>query len=396
MSAKLYINGKCVEGKGKPIDVINPATGKVIGSFKAASVEQAEEALQAAKSAFKVWSFSSINERIAWMKKLRDAISAEKESLIDLMLQEGGKNIAEAESDFNLPLTYLDFFAEEAKRVYDVGVTDYNDHRKHRHTIIRRPLGVVVGHLAWNMPVTELGQKMYPAMASGCTCVLKPSTATPLASLKIGEICEKIGLPAGVVNILTGPADEIGGYLTSSTIPAMITVVGSSNVGIRTMRDGATGIKHYSMELGGNAPAIILPDCDLDRVATWVARRKVTNAGQGCANVNRIFVHESLHDEFMNKLLAEVKQITVGWGKDMPDAMGALIDIKTRDRMLAMVQESVAAGAKLVYGGVIPDNLPDELKGGAFMIPAVLDGVTDAMPIAKQEIFGPIYTVFTS
>jgi succinate-semialdehyde dehydrogenase/glutarate-semialdehyde dehydrogenase len=149
------------------------------------------------------------------------------------------------------------------------------------------------------------------------------------------------------------------------------------------------------MELGGNAPAIIMPDCDLDKTTKWIASRKITNAGQGCANINRIFVHESLHEVFMEKLVSEVKNIKVGWGKDMPNAMGALINAKVRDRMLALVEEAVKGGAKLVYGGVIPDNLPAELKEGAFMVPAVLDGVTDDMPIAGEEIFGPIYTVFT-
>ena len=273
-------------------------------------------------------------------------------------------------------------------------VPEYGGRRGNFHVVLKRPVGVVLGHLAWNMPISNVGLKLCPAMASGCTCVLKPSTETPLASLKIGELCEKIGMPAGVVNLVTGKASVIGNHLSQSKIPAMVAVIGSSAVGVEVMKNASTSIKRFSMELGGNAPCIIMPDCDLEETAKYVADRKVRISGQGCANINRIFVHESIHDEFVKILLSYVEKIQVGWSDDMPNAMGPMINVKTRDRMIHLVEEAQSQGAKLLYGGNIPE-LPDNLKNGAFFVPAVLDEVTDEMSITQQEIFGPIYSILT-
>lgn len=395
MASKLYINGKCVEGKGAPIDIVNPATGKVVKTIRGASVQQAEEALQAAKKAFRTWSYTSLNERDEWIQKLKAEILKEKDAIIDIMAEEGGRT--EAFVDFNALPENLDYCREEAKRIYDIGLPELGGHRNSAHIVLHRPVGVVVGHLAWNAPFFNLGTKLSAALASGCTCVLRPSTATPLATFKIGEICERVGLPDGVVNFITGPSGEIGSYLSKSPIPSMVGVIGSATTGMQVIADGATSsVKRYSMELGGNAPAILMPDCTLDDAVNWIAHRKHFNAGQGCANVNRIFVHESIHDKFVEKLLPIVKSIPVGWGKDVPPStMGALINKGARDRMLSMVEDAVKSGAKLLYGGVIPDNLSDELKDGAFILPAVLDECTDDMRVAREEIFGPIYAIYT-
>lgn len=391
---KMYINGKCVEGAGDKLDVTCPATGELLETITTASIQQADEALEAAQSAFHDWARLSLNERIGWMMKLKDACLAEKDEIVDLMAKEGGKSRKEAANDFNAFIGYFGFYAEEAKRVYGTDIPEYGGRRGNFHVVLKRPVGVVVGHLAWNMPISNVGLKLCPAMASGCTCVLKPSTETPLASLKVGELCEKIGLPAGVVNIVTGKASVIGNHLSQSKIPAMVAVIGSSAVGVEVMQNASTSIKRFSMELGGNAPCIIMPDCDLEKTAKYVADRKVRISGQGCANINRIFVHESIHDEFVKLLLEDVKKIQVGWGDDMPNAMGPMINVKTRDRMINLVEEAQSQGAKLLYGGNIPE-LPDNLKNGAFFVPAVLDGVTDEMSITQQEIFGPIYSILT-
>lgn len=391
----MYINGKCVEGQGAPLDVINPATGKVIATVRAASEAQADQALEAARDAFYEWSHLSLNERIGWMMKLRDACLAEKEAIIDLMACEGGKSYTEAGNDFNSFINYFTFYSEEAKRVSGEDIVEHGAKRGASfNMIIKRPVGVVVAHIAWNMPASNVGLKMCPAMASGCACVIKPSSETPLAALKIGALCEKIGLPAGAVNILTGRASVIGKRLSQSTIPAMVSVIGSSAVGLEVMNQGATSVKRFSMELGGNAPCIIMPDADIDAAARFVANRKVRISGQGCANINRIFVHAAKHDEFVDKLTPLVKEIQVGWSKDMPQAMGPMINRKARDRMLELVADSVAQGAKLLYGGVIPE-LPAELRDGAFFVPAVLDNVTDDMRVAREEVFGPIYSILT-
>ena len=391
---KMYINGKCVEGAGDKLDVTCPATGELLETITTASIQQADEALEAAQAAFHDWARLSLNERIGWMMKLKDACLAEKDEIVDLMAKEGGKSRKEAANDFNAFIGYFGFYAEEAKRVYGTDIPEYGGRRGNFHVVLKRPVGVVVGHLAWNMPISNVGLKLCPAMASGCTCVLKPSTETPLASLKVGELCEKIGLPAGVVNIVTGKASVIGNHLSQSKIPAMVAVIGSSAVGVEVMQNASTSIKRFSMELGGNAPCIIMPDCDLEKTAKYVADRKVRISGQGCANINRIFVHESIHDEFVKILLEDVKKIQVGWGDDMPNAMGPMINVKTRDRMIHLVEEAQSQGAELLYGGNIPE-LPDNLKNGAFFVPAVLDGVTDEMSITQQEIFGPIYSILT-
>ena len=391
---KMYINGKCVEGAGDKLDVTCPATGELLETITTASIQQADEALEAAQAAFHDWARLSLNERIGWMMKLKDACLAEKDEIVDLMAKEGGKSRKEAANDFNAFIGYFGFYAEEAKRVYGTDIPEYGGRRGNFHVVLKRPVGVVVGHLAWNMPISNVGLKLCPAMASGCTCVLKPSTETPLASLKVGELCEKIGLPAGVVNIVTGKASVIGNHLSQSKIPAMVAVIGSSAVGVEVMQNASTSIKRFSMELGGNAPCIIMPDCDLEKTAKYVADRKVRISGQGCANINRIFVHESIHDEFVKLLLEDVKKIQVGWGDDMPNAMGPMINVKTRDRMIHLVEEAQSQGAQLLYGGNIPE-LPDNLKNGAFFVPAVLDGVTDEMTITQQEIFGPIYSILT-
>jgi len=391
---KMYINGEMVEGQGAEFSVTNPATGKVIQTLRAVDESQTEAALQAAKAAEKTWGATSINERLGWMAKLCDALNANREELVDIIAQEG-KSYSEANGQLNSLLDYMKYYGEEVKRVYDTGIPEYGATRgTSYHTVIRRPLGVVVGHLPWNSPVSLLGVKLAPAMASGCPCVLKPSTSTPLASMRLAEIACEIGLPAGVFNLVCGPASIIGKYLNSSKIPQMVTMVGSSEAGVQVMQQAATSIKAFSFELGGNAPCIIMPDADLDEIIPWMTNRKVFFTGQGCANVNRIYIHESLHDEFVSRLTESVKKVEIGWGKETPNAMGALINVRNRDNMLALIEKTVEQGATMTYGGE-PADLPDDLKAGAFILPTVLDGCTDDMDIADLEIFGPVFPVYT-
>lgn len=391
---KMYINGKMVEGKGAEFTVRNPANGKVIQTLRAADESQAEEALQAAKAAVKSWGGLSINARLGWMEKVCEALRAHGEELVDIMAQEG-KSYSEAAGQLNSLLDYMKYYAEEVKRVYDIGIPEYGAARgESYHTIIRRPLGVVVGHLPWNSPVSLLGVKLAPAMASGCPCVLKPSTSTPLGSLRLAEILQEVGLPAGAVNVISGPASIIGKYLNASKIPQMVTMVGSSEAGVEVMQQASTSIKSFSFELGGNAPCIIMPDADMDAIIPWMCNRKVFFTGQGCANVNRIYIHESLHDEFVARITEEVKKVQIGWGKDMPKAMGPLINLRNRDNMLALIEKTVEQGATMTYGGK-PADLPAGLEEGAYILPTVLDNCTDEMEIADTEIFGPVFAIYT-
>lgn len=394
MNLKMYINGQLIDGQGSMMEVINPAYNRPIASFNAASEEQAEAALQAAQAALKTWGGTSINERLGWMQKLVAAIQANREELLDIVAQEG-KSYNEANGQINTFISYMNFYGEEVKRVYETGVQDYGAPRGSLyHLIYRRPLGVVVGHLPWNSPLNLLGVKLAPAMASGCPCVLKPSTSTPLASMFIAKLAHDIGLPAGAFNLVTGKASIIGKYLNSSPIPKMITLVGSSEIGVQVMREASTSIKRFSFELGGNAPCIIMPDADIDKIIPWMANKKVPFTGQSCATVNRFFIHESLHDRIVPEVAAIMKKVPLGWGRETPGAMGPMINVRNRDAQLELIEKTVAQGAKMLYGGR-PVNLPEEFKEGAFILPTLLDNCTDDMDIAQQEIFGPLYPIYT-
>ncbi|MCD7877410.1 MAG: aldehyde dehydrogenase family protein [Cloacibacillus porcorum] len=394
MNLKMYINGQLIDGQGSMMEVINPAYNKPIASFNAASEEQAEAALQAAQAALKTWGGTSINERLGWMQKLVAAIQANREELLDIVAQEG-KSYNEANGQINTFISYMNFYGEEVKRVYETGVQDYGAPRGSLyHLIYRRPLGVVVGHLPWNSPLNLLGVKLAPAMASGCPCVLKPSTSTPLASMFIAKLAYDIGLPEGAFNLVTGKASIIGKYLNSSPIPKMITLVGSSEIGVQVMREASTSIKRFSFELGGNAPCIIMPDADIDKIIPWMANKKVPFTGQSCATVNRFFIHESLHDRIVPEVAAIMKKVPLGWGRETPGAMGPMINVRNRDAQLELIEKTVAQGAKMLYGGRAV-NLPEEFKEGAFILPTLLDNCTDDMDIAQQEIFCPLYPIYT-
>ncbi len=395
MSAKQYINGELIDGKGEIAEVIAPATGKVMTTYPVCTTEQAEEALLAAQEAFKTWSFASIDERISWLQKVKAALLEHKEELVDLIAEETGRSYGSNNADFNRCIGYFDFYCEAIRAVQDEGLTEKSTHRDEFAVVIKRPRGVAVGHLAWNVPLINFGAKFCPAVVSGCTIVLKPSSSTPVTTMRIGEILHEIGFPKGVCNIVSGPSSVIGKYLNESTIPSLITCIGSTATGRTLVKQSSTSIKHISLELGGNAPFIVMPDADLDEAVEYLATRKVANTGQGCGTINRIYLHKEIHDVFMEKLVARVSKMKCGFDKSQPSLVGSLIDTKERQRLLDLIDDSVKRGCKLVYGGTIPEYLPEELKGGAFMIPAILDDVKDDIPVAHEEIFGPIYGVQT-
>ena len=260
-----YIGGKTVEGQGPALSVTNPATGRTIATYRAATAAQALEALEAARAAFQTWSKTPVGERIGWLYKLREACLQEKEKLVDLISCESGRPYAAACADFDWCMISFAYYAEEMKRICGVTVPHPDlPYGGTYHIVEKSPLGVVVCHLAWNYPLGNAGLKIGPSVASGCACVIKPSSQTPLATLYLGEIAEKIGFPAGVLNILSGPSGEVGRTLNASTIPKMITLIGSSETGLQVMREGGTSVKKYSFELGGNAPVIVMGDVDVD------------------------------------------------------------------------------------------------------------------------------------
>ena len=387
---KQYINGQLVEGKGRVNNVYNPSTGEIIERFNGATKEQTLEALDAANKAFKTWSKTSVNERAEWLYKLKAACTAERNKLIDLVSFESGRLYAAACGDVDWLLISLSYYAEQAKRIEGTVLPYQGNADKPNYQIVtRQPIGVTVGHIAWNYPLGNASIKLAPAIASGCTCIIKPSSETPLATLYVGEIAAKIGFPAGVLNIISGSASEVAATLNESDIPRMITLIGSYETGLKLMKQSATSLKKYSLELGGNAPVVVMPDADLDETAANIVAKKVGFAGQTCVNYNRIYIHESIYETMCEKIAKELSKVKLGKYKDEGYVMGPVINSEARDRMLDLIEDAKKGGATLVMGG----EVPDEFKKGSFITPALLKDVNDDMRVSKEEIFGPIIPI---
>lgn len=387
---KQYINGKTVDGLGKKLEVYNPATDELVGTVSCATAEQTGEALSAANEAFKKWSVTPVNERAAWLYRLKEACTAERDKLIDLVSFESGRPYPAACGDVDWLLTSLSYYAEEAKRIEGAFLPSLCVGGKINYQVITgQPVGVTVGHLAWNYPLGNASIKLAPAIASGCTCIIKPSSETPLATLYLGVIAESIGFPAGVLNILAGPADEVAKTLNESRIPRLISLIGSYETGLKLLKQSTTSLKKYSLELGGNAPVVVMPDADLDETAANIVAKKVGFAGQTCVNYNRIYIHESIYGIMCEKIASELSKVKLGKYKDEGYIMGPVINKKARDRMLELIEDAVNGGATLVTGG----ELPEEFKSGSYITPALLKDVNDTMRVSTEEIFGPIIPI---
>lgn len=382
---KQYINGKCVEGKGVINTVYNPATDEVVAEVRSADERQTKQALTAAESAFSTWSKTSVNERAAWLYKLRDECIKEKEKLVELVAAESGRIYPFACMDVNWWITSLGYYADEAKRVNGEIFPSASDGTQ--FLVKKEPLGVVVGHVAWNYPLGNASVKAGPAIAAGCTCIIKPSSETPLATLYIGEIAERIGFPKGVLNIICGPSGVVAKTLNESPIPRMVTLIGSYETGKKLIEQSATSIKRYSLELGGNAPVVVMPDVDLDFVAENIVAKKLGFSGQTCVNYNRIYVHRSIYSELCDLIKNKLSEYKFGKWKDEGKIIGPVINKSACDRIYSLIEDAVSRGAKLCYGG-------KEFNGkGSYIEPALLVDVDDEMRVSKEEIFGPIIPI---
>ncbi len=389
-SKKMYIDGALTEGEAK-LDVINPATAKKVATVAAAGMLDVERALTSAKAAFPGWSATSIRERQSWMRKLRAAVLENEEHLRACVHQEMGKPWGGTQEDFDLLERSLHFYAEEIARVGDEILPDREG--THVHRLARQPVGVAVAYLAWNFPLLNLAYKIAPAMAAGCPVIIRASSATPISAYAVGELCEQIGLPAGVVNILTTDGYEASDALASSTIPALITLIGSTNTGKHLMRVGATSIKRYSMELGGNAPVLVFKDADLELAADIVTTVKFNNAGQICVAPNRVFVERQVYEAFQEKVLSRTKAVKVGFDRGADIVTGPMIDGRAWRRVKGLIDDAQAKGAQLLAGGDRPQGLDEALSNGHFLAPTVLSGVTPEMEIYQKEIFGPVVSL---
>lgn len=385
----LYIGGRLVSAEAA-VDVVNPANDEIVGRVAVASADAIGAALEAAAAAFPSWSALGGPARADWMDRLRAAIADREEWLRTLVHQEMGKPWAAAGEDYAMLLDSLDYYAGLARQLDGEEIADLDG--THRHEILREPVGVVGAFLAWNFPLLNLAYKLGPAMASGCPIVIKPSAKTPLSAYAVGQLCHEIGLPAGVVNIVGGDDAMIGNRISASPIPAMLTLIGSTATGVHVMRTGATSIKRYSMELGGNAPVLVFADADLDLAADVITALKFGNSGQICVAPNRVYADADIRDELAQKIVDRARTVVVGFDRTAPIGMGPLIDRGARDRIEALVADAMAGGAELLVGG----SAPADCKVGAFLAPTVLGQVSSDMRIAREEVFGPVVNLMES
>lgn len=386
---KMYIDGKLVDSvSGAKENVECPGTGEIVGEIAWAGKEDAELALKAAQAAFKKWSKMSINTRKMWMDKLRDAVIEREHDIREAVMYEMGKTYNQAMEDYETVVTALEWYPQEMLHSRDEIIPDPDG--THTHQIIKKPAGVAVGYLAWNFPLLNFGFKIGPALAAGCTLIVKPSANAPLSAYLIGEIMESISFPKGVVNVLAGSNSELALTLSSSKIPRIITMIGSSVSGRIAMEQAATSIKHFSMELGGNAPAIVFDDANLSQAVNDLSALKFGNCGQICVSPNRIFVHENIYDEFVKRFVEKAQKIQIGFGNDTKIDMGPLVDSRSRKRVMELAETTIKEGAKLECGGKIPDGM----EKGYFYEPTVFSNVNRSMTIFREEIFGPLAAIY--
>ena len=382
----MYIDGELVGGSSRK-EVVNPATEEVIASVHTASFREVEKALTAAKIAFPSWAQSTISDRQAWMLKLRDAVRDNEELLRSCVHLEMAKPWAQTYEDWDRLVASLEFYSEAITRIQDYSIRDREG--THDHKMVHEAAGVAVAFLAWNFPLLNLAFKIGPAMASGCPIIIRPSDATPISAYAVGKLCYEIGLPKGIVQILSTVNYDVADAITSSTIPQVITLIGSSRTGQHLMRTGATSIKRYSMELGGNAPVLIFSDADLDQAAEVVCGIKFSNAGQICVAPNRIYVAEEIVEKFIKKVVYHAKNTSVGFDKSLDIQTGPVINKRAWTRIKHLIDEAIKDGAVLHAGGDRPSYLPH----GHFIEPTVLSNVREKMGIYREEVFGPIVSI---
>lgn len=387
---KLYIGGTlCEAADNRKHEVLCPGTEEGIAEIAWATKADTEKALESAREGFKYWSNLSLKERTVWMNRLRNALAAKETLLRECVMYEMGKPWEATEEDFETVMNSLQWYPEEMKRLGDQMIPD--EENTHSHRIISQPLGVAVAILAWNFPLLNLGFKLGPALAAGCSIIIKPSEHSPLSAYVIGEICAEINFPAGVINILCGPTEDTGIPLCESKIPRLITMIGSSATGRKLIAQSATSVKRMSMELGGNAPVLIFKDADVEKAASDVAALKFGNCGQVCVSPNRVFVHQDIIERFEELLIEKVKKIKVGFGKDQKYTMGPLINAQARIRITEMVEDAVAKGATLISGGGVPEGFTT----GHFFQPTILKGITLEMRVYREEVFGPVASLIS-
>lgn len=385
---RLYIGGKWVDAAtGRTFPIHNPATGEKLAEVADAGPQDAARAVEAAHGAFPEWSTLAAPQRANLLFKARDLMLERKEALARVLTSEQGKPLVESRGEIEYSAGFVTWFAEEGKRVY--GETIPASVAQKRLLVIKQPVGVVAAITPWNFPAAMVLRKIAPALAAGCTVVLKPAEQTPLTAIEVFKVFEEVGFPAGVINLITTlDPSAVGRELLENPLVRMITFTGSTEIGKLLMRGSADQVKRLSLELGGHAPFIVFEDADLDKAVVGAIASKFRNMGQTCICANRIYVHESILEPFAAKLVERVKQLKMGNGLEEGVYVGPLIDEQGFKKVCAHVEDAVAGGAKVLIGG--KPRTDGQFARGRFFEPTVLTDVRKGMRILEEETFGPV------
>lgn len=381
------IDGKwCAAQSGETLDVTNPANGEIICTVPKMGATETDDAIAAAHRAQPAWAALTAKERAAILRRWFDLLIEQQSDLARIMTAEQGKPLAEAAGEIAYAASYIEWFAEEAKRNYG---TIIPSHRSDAEIlVIRQPVGVVGAITPWNFPAAMITRKAAPALAVGCTMIVKPASQTPLTALAMGLLAEQAGIPAGVLNIVTGSASAIGGALTASPVVRKLTFTGSTEIGRLLLEQSAPTVKKVSMELGGNAPFIVFDDADIDAAVEGAMISKFRNTGQTCVCANRIYVQAGIYDAFVEKLAIAVKALKVGDGTGEGVSQGPLIDMAAVEKVEAHIADALDKGGRLITGG------KRHSLGHSFFEPTVIADATQDMDFATEETFGPLAPVF--
>ena len=382
-----YIDGAWVAADSKktfPVD--NPASGEIIGNVPDMGVAETKRAIEAADKAWPAWRAKTAKERAAILRKWFDLMMANQDDLGLILTSEQGKPLAEAKGEIAYGASFVEWFAEEAKRIYGDVIPQHQADK--RILVLKQPIGVSAMITPWNFPNAMITRKAAPALAAGCTVVIKPAEQTPFSALAMAELAERAGIPKGVFNVITGDAPTIGKEMCANPTVRKVSFTGSTEVGRILMRQSADTIKKLSLELGGNAPFIVFDDADLDAAVEGAIASKYRNAGQTCVCANRIYVQDTVYDAFAAKLAEKVKEFKVGIGTEAGVIIGPLIDQQGMKKVEEHVADATAKGAKVMLGGKAHS------RGGLFFEPTILTGVTQQMRVSNEETFGPVAPLY--
>ena len=382
-----YIDGKWVDADDrKTLAVHNPADGQQIGTVPGMGAAETKRAIDAANAAWPAWRARTAKERSNILRKWFELMMANQEDLAVIMTVEQGKPLTESRGEIAYGASFIEWFAEEGKRIYGDTIPQHQSDK--RIVVLKQPIGVCAAVTPWNFPNAMITRKAGPALAAGCTMIIKPASYTPFSALALCELAERAGIPKGVLNVVTGASGPIGKELTTNPIVRKFTFTGSTEVGKQLMAQCASTVKKVSLELGGNAPFIVFDDADIDAAIEGAMASKFRNTGQTCVCANRLFVQEGVYDQFARKLGEKVAAMKIGGGLEDGVMQGPLIDMKAVEKVEEHIADALAKGARVVTGG------KRHAKGGTFFEPTVLTGVRTDMKVSHEETFGPVAPLF--